>query len=515
MTEPPKEILPDEDGEVEIYSEKDYFYRSPRVTNEVMKKKVKFDAPPQKQNDEQKPLFLVIGSSISFGAISLMYGVNTISKLSSGEATLMQSLPQIAMMVGFLIGMLLIPLISRKYEKKKRKKQEEKRLARYKIYIDEKVQEINRIMEEQKKILFNTYPSTDECRSYILSKNSRLWERKINDRDFLTIRLGIGKKNVEADIDYPDKGFKMDDDELLDLLSNVVSTSNTEIEAPTIVSLREKSISAMVFSKPDREFVRRYIEDIVCQLISTHSYEDLKIVFLTSENRWENMKSVPHTWNDTKDFRFFASNYADAKEISKYLEVIFDRRVELSSNSSSSKEYRPQCLIITDNYQDYRNLGIINKLNLFKQNVGFSLLCISDNMVELPDNCQTFICIENGVGRMFDSGMAQATMVKFDPEISIEDTFESVAEQLSNIPIRYQARGNVVLKENLQFLELYDVGKIEQLNVAQRWGKNDSSISLDVPIGVDENGNAITLDIHENFHGPHGLIAGSTGSRKK
>ena len=136
-------------------------------------------------------------------------------------------------------------------------------------------------------------------------------------------------------------------------------------------------------------------------------------------------------------------------------------------------------------------------------------------MVELPDNCQTFICIENGVGRMFDSGMAQATMVKFDPEISIEDTFESVAEQLSNIPIRYQARGNVVLKENLQFLELYDVGKIEQLNVAQRWGKNDSSISLDVPLGVDENGNAITLDIHENFHGPHGLIAGSTGSRKK
>ena len=32
--------------------------------------------------------------------------------------------------------------------------------------------------------------------------------------------------------------------------------------------------------------------------------------------------------------------------------------------------------------------------------------------------------------------------------------------------------------------------------------------------GVDENGNLFTLDLHEKFHGPHGLVAGMTGSGK-
>lgn len=45
-------------------------------------------------------------------------------------------------------------------------------------------------------------------------------------------------------------------------------------------------------------------------------------------------------------------------------------------------------------------------------------------------------------------------------------------------------------------------------------GKNNSIISLQAPVGVDTSGRKIILDIHEKFHGPHGLIAGSTGSGK-
>jgi S-DNA-T family DNA segregation ATPase FtsK/SpoIIIE len=43
---------------------------------------------------------------------------------------------------------------------------------------------------------------------------------------------------------------------------------------------------------------------------------------------------------------------------------------------------------------------------------------------------------------------------------------------------------------------------------------NDSTKSLQAPIGIDTNGMQIVLDIHEKAHGPHGLIAGSTGSGK-
>ena len=61
---------------------------------------------------------------------------------------------------------------------------------------------------------------------------------------------------------------------------------------------------------------------------------------------------------------------------------------------------------------------------------------------------------------------------------------------------------------------MYDAGRIEQLNILQRWMINDSTKSLQAPIGIDTNGMQIVLDIHEKAHGPHGLIAGSTGSGK-
>src|SRR5699024_3807619 len=43
---------------------------------------------------------------------------------------------------------------------------------------------------------------------------------------------------------------------------------------------------------------------------------------------------------------------------------------------------------------------------------------------------------------------------------------------------------------------------------------NDSTSSLRAELGIGEDGNLMYLDLHEKAHGPHGLIAGMTGSGK-
>src|SRR5699024_6838732 len=68
--------------------------------------------------------------------------------------------------------------------------------------------------------------------------------------------------------------------------------------------------------------------------------------------------------------------------------------------------------------------------------------------------------------------------------------------------------------KSLNFLEMYNVSKIEQLNILSRWKENDPTTSLKVPIGVHADRDLFILDLHEKAHGPHGLIAGSTGSGK-
>ena len=56
--------------------------------------------------------------------------------------------------------------------------------------------------------------------------------------------------------------------------------------------------------------------------------------------------------------------------------------------------------------------------------------------------------------------------------------------------------------------------KVSELDFEEYWSSSDSQRSLAVPIGVRENGENFYFDIHEKAHGPHGVIAGMTGSGK-
>ena len=61
---------------------------------------------------------------------------------------------------------------------------------------------------------------------------------------------------------------------------------------------------------------------------------------------------------------------------------------------------------------------------------------------------------------------------------------------------------------------MYQVETPEQLKVLERWSKNGSEYSLRALIGQKEGGMPCFLDLHEKYHGPHGLLAGTTGSGK-
>lgn len=88
-----------------------------------------------------------------------------------------------------------------------------------------------------------------------------------------------------------------------------------------------------------------------------------------------------------------------------------------------------------------------------------------------------------------------------------------ISKVLSNIPIEFEV-GISHLPDAISFLEMEKVGKVEQLNILNRWNINDSTSSLKAEIGIDEQGDLMYLDLHEKAHGPHGLIAGTTGSGK-
>ena len=78
------------------------------------------------------------------------------------------------------------------------KKKEELRQQKYTEYIEEKRQTIKNEMEKQKQALLENNITLDECAKIVLNRKRNLWEREIDQSDFLNLRIGIGNINFNG-----------------------------------------------------------------------------------------------------------------------------------------------------------------------------------------------------------------------------------------------------------------------------------------------------------------------------
>ena len=509
------ELKEEEENDADLYNDDDYYFRAPRIKDKIECETVKIDSPPQKEKRDEMPTALVLGSSLSMSAIMLTSVFSAIQGIKNGTMSKAETTISLIVAFAMLMSMLMFPMLERKWEKRQREKNEKKRQKKYKEYIDSKINEIDKIMWKQRSLLFKNYPSEEECSDIILLKTERLWERKIEDYDFLTVRLGIGDVPSEIKIEYPEKHFEIDDDNLVDMLNTVANKSKILKKVPVVVSLAKQKISGIIST--DEQELRRFMQDIIMQLITFHSYNDLKLVFFLKEdelNRWKHFQMLPHIWSNIKDIRFFSDDSMEIKEISRYLEEIIKQRKNKEQDKVDYKSFEPYYLIITDDYKKIKKINIVNEIVDNKENLGFGMVCLADNITKLPNECKTFIKLSNGRGEMFESEMNEESERSFTFDDSQRIFFEKISKTISNIPIRSNNSKDFMLPNTYSFIEMYDVGNIEQLNVYERWKKNDATLSLKAPIGIDSSGMKIYLDIHEKFHGPHGLIAGATGSGK-
>ena len=515
----------DEDSNVDLYDEDDYFYHIPRLVPIIDVEQIDIDAPPGGGEQEELPFILTIGTSFTMFASSGIMIYNVINSLNQGR-DITQLIPQIVMCVSMLIGGLVMPRIIRAYEKRRQKRREKERQTKYKAYLDGIEEKIQYSLKKQTQIIKENNLSSKECYDIILNKGRRFWFRDISDEDFLRVRLGIGNIDSYVKVNAPKERFSLSVDNLLSMVYEVDKSSQKLIDVPVTVDIDNQTILAFVFNC---SYSTAYMNSILTQILALHSATDLKIAIFTNsqnENRWDFAKFLPHIWSEDKTKRFFATNADEYKEVSTYLEEAFKLRIEQinklsddeanNEDDSRKKKFKacpPYYLIITDDYKSIKNLPIIEQISRSNINYGFSMLTISNNMKNLPNKCEKFIEIGEKESCILEKKLSSQSQIVFTNEYEKNLDMNLISIKLSNVPILTKD-ALTQLPSSLSFLEMYGVSKIEQLNILNRWQTNNPVSSLSTPIGVHADGEQFKLDLHEKFHGPHGLIAGSTGSGK-
>lgn len=505
---------------IELYKEEDYYFRSPRFKSGIEPVEITIDPPPGKENVDTTPLLYVIGPMISMGMVSLMMGYSSISSVFSGEKDIYSALPNIIMCVAMLLTMIFWPLLNKRYQNKQQKKREALRQEKYKDYIEDKRNTIHNEMEKERQVLLENYLPLEECYNIIMNRKMSLWEREIDQNDFLDLRLGLGSTSFKGVVKYPEEHFALEDDNLKQLVFDLGKESKELENVPINLSFVKNNISAVIGDGRQKTY---FINGLILQLITFHSYEDLKLVVFTSkrgESKWDYLKSLPHTWNNSRTVRYFATSNDEAKELSLNLEQVLQARRNNNTDNTYIRtedrdymSYKPYYFIIIDDFKAVRELEIIKDICNEKINIGFSILIINNRLTNLPNECHTFISIGDKKSGVFENELVSNKQKEFVADYNVNIDMYQCVKRLANIPIETEKESSS-LPTMLSFLEMYDVGKIEQLNIVERWKNSNATKSLQAPIGVDKNRELFKLDLHEKAHGPHGLIAGMTGSGK-
>lgn len=509
---------PDEEN-VEFYKEDDYFFRAPRFKTMIEPVNIKIDPPPSKVEEDKTPLIYTIGPMMTMAMMSVSMGYSSLMGVIDGSRDLSTSLPTLLMSFAMLMTMLLWPMLQRRYQKRQRKKKEKERQEKYTAYINEKRQKIQAEMKVQRQILIDNYLPLSVTKDIVYNRKRNLWEREIDQVDFLDLRLGMGNTELTGQVAFPEEHFSLEDDNLLKEVYKLGAESRMLEDVPISLSFIRNRITAIIGMATMKQ---QFIEGLILQMATYHSYEDLKIVLLTNEKNasiWDYLKVLPHCWSNDKTMRYFGTNLDEAKEISLTLEQEIqarrykDNNGKRELNSLDYTKYKPYYIIITDDYKMVRDIELIKDVCGLELNIGFSLIVISPRLVNIPNECKTFISIGDKKSGVFEnelvSNKQKEFMADFDPSLNIYEC----CKILANIPIDISKAGQN-MATSLSFLEMYNVGMVEQLNILNRWKTNDPTKSLQAPVGVDKQQELFKLDLHEKFHGPHGLVAGMTGSGK-
>ncbi len=247
--------------------------------------------------------------------------------------------------------------------------------------------------------------------------------------------------------------------------------------------------------------------------MTNYSYDEVKIVTFTSienEALWDYVKTLPHSWSNDHTFRFFGANNDEHREMIYHLGKIFQERMEGQKEKQRSV---PHYVIVTDAIKSIDNYDFIKNILAHGENVGFSMIMLVDRVSACPNECKNFIHVNKEECAIFNSVLnTEAQTFKMDRS-SIEELY-NCSKELANIKVEIKTESESVLPDVYHFLEMYQVGKVEQLNSLERWKKSNPMLSLQTPVGIGKGGEIISLDLHEKYHGPHGLIAGTTGSGK-
>ena len=494
------------------------YKRSPRYVESIEKRSIEIEAADAMPKDDARSVFVSAVPSITM-ALPMLLGLILMiySYLAKSGGGANEGFANAAMYLGLAlsvisaIGGIVWTLATGSRKHRETGRLTAQRQARYKEYLDAKKAEISEAYEKTLEGLRDNYPSAESYLS-LSDSSSELWNRNSSHEDFLVHRIGSGDIPFQTEIVIPKKTDLIEEDALSDEPANIKDYFSTLRDAPVTVNLLKHSIIGLVGGDKRRGAIN-IARTLSADIAACNCYTDVKLAYVYDaskayeEGEWDFAAWLPHVWSEDKKTRYVASNAAEASDMLYELGNVFRARSEEDSHKGAHYVlFIAEPSLVQDNlfskyiYDEGGNLGL-------------TTIFLAEQYGELPNKCDFIIEDSEGFSGYYHTSGRGGSVENITFDNVGADALDEFARRLSGLEVS-DAETSGDIPSSLSFFEMMDIRRPEDLPIREHWTKNRVYENIRGMLGFKAGGLPVSLDLHERYHGPHGLVAGTTGSGK-
>jgi S-DNA-T family DNA segregation ATPase FtsK/SpoIIIE len=407
-------------------------------------------------------------------------------------------------------------------DRKRYKQQLEARKAAYESYLEKKTSELVDLSQEQREASIAAHASLSTCEQIAKQRiPTKLWDRENGDPDFLDIRLGIGETSATFTVKAPDPSqFQIAPDPLEEKARSLVPRFSIVDNIAVTLPLAKVGAAGWVGKSVD---LVKTVRSAIIHLATHHAPSEVKIVVLSSKKEaqeWDWVRWLPHNWSDGREIRFFANGKASQTSVMIHLENILKQRSNQQiSRQESGALPSPVFVIVIADINIWRGpdaikfAPIIDLILKHGPELGAFPLFLAGQISRVPKACKAIVDLQYSPANIKFLG-TKPRKDSFNPDtVNLSFAWE-FSQTLAPVRLEEAGGGAANLPGTETLTELIGASKLDEVNILEIWNQSRPFDTLAVPIGIGAGGKRLVLDVHEKAHGPHGLVAGTTGSGK-
>lgn len=478
------------------------YRRSPRLNLEIPDEVFKYEKIENKEQAPKGGLLKAILPPIG------MLAAGSITTLMAGRNPLM-------MMATALASLMTVVFTVTQYrtEKKDRLEREKHREEDYQVYLAKTTSQLGQAHRQENKVIHYQQPSPKALLKMIEKYDSRLYERMVNNKDFMEVSLGTGTQpsSLKIETDYSLR----DDDEWAIHVKKLVEQYSKQEEVPISIDLRHQTLGLI----GNYDVLKDTIANLYLQLSFFQSYRDLNFISLVPEKTylkdWHKWRFLPHFKVQGINTRGIVHN-AKSRDmvLSSFYQLVNSRKQELNAAGREKPVFLPHFVFTVFDDSYLAGHGLNEFLAEDMAELGVTVIWCKEDKKLLPETVTALIEVKNQQAGVLiqDNGHHIDKVYKPYPPLEEQENFEVLLRQISSLE-HMEVEKNAI-PERLSLLEQYLVETVEALNISERWHSADPSKSIASMIGWKGKKEFAFWDLHEQVHGPHAIVGGTSGSGK-